>query len=221
MKALIGRKIGMSHTFLEDGRVVPVTAIEAGPCTVVQVKTPEKEGYAAVQLGFEEARPTRLTQPMAGHFAKGGIDPKRVLREVRVPSKEIGSYSPGQEIRAEGFEAGDVVDVIGTSKGRGTAGVMRRWGFSGAKASHGVHEFKRHGGTAGMGTYPGRTPKGFKMPGRMGNRRVTAKNLEVVRVIPEKNVILIRGSVPGHRRSLLLVQSARTPKKKGAPDKAG
>jgi large subunit ribosomal protein L3 len=212
MNALLGRKVGMSQTFSPEGEVLPVTALELGPCTVVQVKTPEKDGYAAIQIGFEDAKPRRVTQPMEGHFAKMGVSPKRILKEVRVPAESIQDFSPGQELKVDLFKAGDFVDVIGTSKGRGTAGVMRRYGFAGAKASHGVHEKKRHGGSAGMGAYPGRTPKGFKMPGRMGAERVTVKNLKVVEVLPEKNVLLLKGGVPGHRRAIVFVQSAKTPR---------
>ncbi|MHC5082060.1 MAG: 50S ribosomal protein L3 [Planctomycetota bacterium] len=217
MIALLGRKIGMSQAFSEGGEVLPITALELGPCTVVQVKTPDKEGYAAIQIGYEDIRPERVNQPRRGHFEKHGVSPKRVLREIRVPVEALEEYSPGQELRVERFSVGDVVDVVGTSKGRGTAGVMKRWGFAGAKASHGVHEKKRHGGAAGMGAYPARTPKGFKMPGRMGSARVTVKNLSVVEVHPEKNVLMVKGAVPGHRRALVLVQSAKTPKKKPAP----
>jgi large subunit ribosomal protein L3 len=168
-------------------------------------------------MGFEEAKENRMNRPTAGHFANTEVSPKKHLREVRIAPDEVSNYSPGQELRVEDqFKSGDIVDVVGTSKGRGTAGVMKRWGFAGAKTSHGVHEKKRHGGAAGMGAYPGRTPRGFKMPGRMGAVRVTVKNLAVVDVIPEKNVLLVRGAVPGHRRGLLLVREAKTPKRKGA-----
>jgi large subunit ribosomal protein L3 len=216
MKALFGRKIGMTQTFRESGEVVPVTALEVGPCTVVQVKTPEKEGYSAIQLGFEEAKPSRVNGPETGHFEKHGVTPKKVLREVRVSAEEVKGFSPGQELKADLFSVGDVVDVVATSKGRGTAGVMKRHGFAGSKTSHGAHEKMRHAGTAGMGTYPGRTPKGYGMPGRMGAERVTAKNLEVVEIQPARNVILVKGSVPGHRRGLILIRQAKTgqPRKK-------
>jgi len=211
MNALLGRKIGMTQTFTPEGKVVPVTALELGPCRVVQVKTPQKEGYAAIQIGFEDVKAQRVTQPRQGHFAKAGVSPKRVLREIRVTADQVAQFEPGQELKVDLFKAGDIVDLVGTSKGCGTAGVMKRYGFAGSKATHGIHEKKRHGGSAGMGAYPGRTPKGFKMPGRMGNSRVTVKNLTVVEIIPDKNVMLVKGAVPGHRRAVVLVRAAKTP----------
>jgi large subunit ribosomal protein L3 len=158
-----------------------------------------------------------MNQPLQGHFEKAGVQPKRVLREVRVDAEAVSGYEKGQEFRVDVFSPGDKVDVVGTSKGRGTQGVMRRHNMTGSKMSHGAHERMRHGGTAGMGTYPGRTPKGYGMPGRLGNERVTVKNLSVVRVIPEENVILVSGAVPGHPRALVLVQAAKTPRHSKAP----
>jgi large subunit ribosomal protein L3 len=210
MASLLARKIGMTQFFGEDGKVVPVTVLKAGPCYVTQKKTPDKEGYAAIQIGFEDKKPSRVTQPMEGHFKTSGVPPKRHLREIRIPASELDGYELGQELGADLFKEGDRVDLVGTSKGRGFTGVMKRYGFHGMKASHGTHEFFRHGGAIGQHSYPGEVKKGQKMPGHYGNARVTVKNLTVAKTIPEKNILMIRGGAPGHRNGLVLVQTAKT-----------
>jgi len=207
MKGIIGKKIGMTQIFDEKGEVVPVTVIEAGPCFVIQVKTEEKDGYDAVQLGFEETKPRRLNQPLLGHLKRADVPPLRHLREFR--AKDAEEYSPGQEITVGVFEVGDWVDVVGTSKGRGFAGGMKRHGFGGGPITHGQSDRQRSPGSIGAGTTPGRVWKGKRMPGRMGNQRVTAPNLAVVQVDPERNLLAVRGPVPGPRNGLLIIKEAR------------
>jgi len=192
------RKVGMTQLFTEAGECIPVTVLDAQPNRVVQVKTPEKEGYAAVQLGAGERAPGRTPKALRGHFEKAGVAPARRVRESRLSAEEVASYEPGQELKVDVFSAGQRVDVIGTSKGRGTTGVVKRHGFSIKRKTHGTHEFFRHGGAIGAGAYPGKVIKGLKMAGRHGNARVTAVNREVVRVDAERNLLFLKGGVPGH-----------------------
>ncbi len=205
---LLCRKLGMTRVFEPDGTCIPVTVLEAGSNTVVQKKTRQSDGYDAVQLGAFERRPKTLSRGARGHFEKAGVAPKRHLKESRLSAEEVEGYEVGQEVPVDIFEAGQKVDVIGTSKGRGTAGVVKRHGFAVHTEGHGTHEYFRHGGAIGAGAYPGRVIKGLKMPGRMGNERVTTKNLQVVRVDPERKLLYVRGSVPGHNEALVRVRSA-------------
>ncbi len=209
---LLCRKIGMTRVFNEAGESVPVTVLEAGPNTVVQVKTPENDRYAAVQLGFGERRPKTLSKAAVGHFQKGGMEPKRHLHESRLSAEEVAQYEVGQEIKADVFESGQRVDVIGTSKGRGTAGTVKRHNFAVKRRTHGTHESFRHGGAIGAGAYPGKVIKGLGMFGRMGASKVTTRNVEVVRVDAEKNLLLLRGSVPGHNNAVVRIRAAVAPK---------
>ena len=204
--ALLCRKIGNTQVFMETGECVPVTVLQADSNTVVQKKTPDKDGYSALQLGFGERRPQRTSRPQAGHFRKGGVSPRQFLAECRLSEEEAGGYEVGQEIKVDVFEVGQKVDVTGTSKGRGTAGVVKRHNFSVKRRTHGTHENTRHGGAIGAGSYPGRVLKGMKMPGRMGNERVTTRNLEVVRVDAGTGLLYVKGSVPGHRNAVVRVR---------------
>jgi large subunit ribosomal protein L3 len=198
---LLGRKVGMTSVFDETGRVVPVTVIQAGPCWVTQVKRQDSDGYDAVQLGFEESR--KLNAPARGHLAKAGTPLLRHLREWRVP--DASEYQLGQRLDVSIFEAGERVTLVGTSKGKGFQGVVKRHGFSGGPKTHGQSDRWRAPGSIGSGTTPGRVLKGLRMAGRMGHDRVTVKNLLVVRADPERNLLLVRGAVPGPRESLLVV----------------
>lgn len=200
------RKIGMTQLFSESGECIPVTVLEAGPNRVVQRKTVETDGYSALQLGYGERRPRRTPKAERGHFEKAGVAPQRILRESRLAPEEVEQYEVGQEIKADIFHEGQRVDVIGTSKGRGTAGVVKRHGFSIKRQTHGTHEFFRHGGSIGAGSYPGKVLKGLKMAGRMGNERVTTQNIEVVRVDAEKGLLFVRGGVPGHPNAIVRVR---------------
>jgi len=204
--ALLCRKIGDTQIFLDTGQCVPVTVLQADSNTVVQKKTSDKDGYTALQLGFDEQRPSRTSRARAGHFQKAGVAPKRILRECRVSEEEAGSFEVGQEVKVDVFEVGQKVDVTGTSKGRGTAGVIKRHNFSVKRRTHGTHENTRHGGAIGAGSYPGRVTKGMKMAGRMGNEQVTVRNLEVVRVEADKGLIYVRGAVPGHRDAVVRIR---------------
>jgi large subunit ribosomal protein L3 len=207
MKGILGRKVGMTQIFDEGGEVVPVTIIEAGPCFVTQVKTPERDGYAAVQLGFKEVKSKRLTRPQLAHLLKNQLPPLRYLREIRV--SDVSQYEEGQKVRVSIFDVGDRVDVTGISKGRGFAGVIKRHGFGGGPKTHGQSDRHRAPGSIGAGTTPGRVYKGLRMAGRMGNARVTAQNLQVVLVDPERNLLAIKGAVPGARNGLLTIREAR------------
>ena len=207
MAGLIGRKIRMTQVFGDDGSVVPVTAIETGPCVVVQKKEMQKDGYNALQLGFGRRKNQRMNKPQQGHMGKAGKGPFEILREFRM--EEVSQYEVGQEIKlSDLFKTGDLVDVSGTSKGRGFAGVIKRWGFAGFPASHGTHETFRHGGAIGNRSYPGRVFKGKKMAGHWGNERISVQNLEIIEVRPEFNLLLVKGGVPGSNRGILLVQRA-------------
>ena len=203
---IIGRKIGMTQLFLEDGSVVPATVIEAGPCAVIQKKTKEKDGYNALQLGFRAKKERKATQPAIGHFKKAGVGPYYLLREFRV--KDTEAYHLGQEVTLNLFKPGDIVDVTGLSKGRGFAGVMKRHGFHGSHASRGTHEYFRHGGSVGSAAYPSHTFKGMKMPGHYGNQRVTLQNIKVLDVREDQNLILLKGGIPGARHGFVLIRGA-------------
>ncbi|MFQ6016268.1 MAG: 50S ribosomal protein L3 [Anaerolineae bacterium] len=204
MKGIIGRKLGMTQVFSETGEVVPVTVLEAGPCYVTQIKSEERDGYGAIQLGFEETKPKRLTRAQRGHLKN--LPPLRYLREVR--TSDWQAYELGQKIEADIFEVGEKVDVTGMSKGRGFAGGMKRYGFGGGRATHGQSDRARAPGSIGAGTTPGRVIKGLRMAGHMGNERVTVQNLEVVMVDAERNLLAVRGSVPGAKNSLVLIREA-------------
>ncbi len=199
-KKLIGKKLGMTRYFVEDGVSVPVTIIKAGPCVVIQKKSLEKEGYEAIQVGFEAQEEKRINQPLKGHFKAAGDLFFRYLTEIRVD--DAAAFEVGQEIKSDIFEIGDVVQVSGRSKGRGFTGVMKRWGFSGGRKTHGSRSH-RVPGSIGMSATPGRVFKGKKLPGRMGNQKVTIKNLEILDLRPEQDVIALKGSVPGSRNSLV------------------
>lgn len=203
MKNIIGRKIGMTQIFQEDGTVIPVTVVEAGPMVVVQKKTVETDGYNAIQVGFGEVKEKRLNKPMKGHFDKGNVEYKRYLKEFKVENPD--DFEIGQEIYADVFESGDLVDVTGTSKGKGTQGVIKRHGFGRGRESHGS-KFHRAPGGMSAGTYPGRVFKGHRMMGRMGNERVTVQNLEIVRVDKDKNLILIKGAIPGPKKGIVTIK---------------
>ena len=205
MSGLIGKKLGMTQIFTGDGEAVGVTVIEAGPCPVVQVKTPERDGYSAVQLGFGKVRESRVKSPEAGHAARAGLD--YVPSELAEFAPEEGEeYEPGQEITVSIFEPGERVKVSGDSKGRGFQGPVKRHGFGGGRASHGGSAVLRKPGSIGPGTDPSRVIKGRKMAGRMGGTRTTVENLRVERVDPEKNLLLVRGSVPGARNNILYIR---------------
>lgn len=204
MKGIIGRKVGMTQIFDERGEVVPVTVIRAGPCYVTQVRTEEKDGYRAIQLGFEETRPRRLTKAQLGHLKR--LPPLRYLREIR--TRDIEGVQVGQKVDVSIFKPGERVDVTGISKGKGFAGVVKRHSFSGGPVTHGQSDRLRAPGSIGSGTSPGRVLKGLRMAGHMGDVRVTAQNLEVVLVDPERNLLAVRGSVPGARNGLLLIRKA-------------
>ena len=207
MTGLIGKKIGMTQVFGADGVVVPVTVIQTGPCVVVQKKETGKDGYNAVQIGFGNKKNQRVNKPEQGHMVKAGKGAFQVLREFRL--QDVGQYEVGQEIKvADIFKAGDRIDVSGTSKGRGFAGVIKRWNFSGFPASHGTHEYFRHGGAIGNRSYPGRVFKGKKMAGHWGNEKVSVQNLEVVGIRPEENLILVKGAIPGAKRGILIIRRA-------------
>ncbi|WP_022847351.1 MULTISPECIES: 50S ribosomal protein L3 [unclassified Desulfurobacterium] len=205
MKGILGRKIGMTQVFTEDGKALAVTVIEAGPCTVVQKKTEDKDGYTALQLGFMEKNKaeSKFPKPLLGHFKKAGIKPVRFLKEVKFD--DVDKYDVGDKITVEIFQPGEKVDVTGTSKGRGFAGYHKRWGFGGGRKSHGS-DFHEGPGSIGACAFPGRVHKGKKMAGHYGNAQVTVKNLEIVDVIPEKNLILVKGAIPGHKGSFVVVK---------------
>ena len=202
------RKIGMTQIFNESGECIPVTVLAAGPNQVIQKKTEERDGYTALQLGFGARRPSRTSRPLQGHFDKNDLAPRRWLRESRVTSEEALEFEVGQEIKVDIFSEGQRVDVIGTSKGRGTAGVVKRHHFAIKRRTHGTHEAFRHAGAIGAGSYPGRVIKGMRMPGRMGNERVTTTNIEVVRVDAENDLLFVRGGVPGHNDGLVRVRAS-------------
>ncbi|RLD08914.1 MAG: 50S ribosomal protein L3 [Chloroflexota bacterium] len=205
MKGLIGKKIGMTQIFDDTGNSIPVTIIEAGPCYVTQLRTVENDGYMAVQLGFEEMNPRRLTGGQLGHLKKNDLPPLKYLREFRTKAE----LEEGQKLAVDVFEEGEWVDVIGNTKGRGFTGVVKRYGFSGGPKTHGQSDRMRATGSIGSGSTPGRVFKGKRMPGRMGNHRVTSQHLLVARIDSERNLIAVRGSVPGPKGGLVIIQEAR------------
>jgi large subunit ribosomal protein L3 len=198
---ILGKKVGMTHVFSEEGAVVPVTVIEAGPCTVLALRTPELNGYSAVLLGFGKPNGRKLTKPKKGFFEKISLEPKRTLKEFRLASLE--GYTVGQEIKADFFEAGETVDITGKSKGKGFAGVMKRYHFGGAQTSHGTSVVHRRPGSSGSISYPGRVFPGKTMPGHMGDEKVTVKNLKIFAVDAENNLLLVKGAVPGSKNGLV------------------
>lgn len=206
LKGLIGKKVGMTQIFDDDGLAVPVTLIEAGPCYVTQLRLPEQDGYSAVQLGFGEVKPKRLTGGQLGHLKRSSIPPLRYLREFREKAPEV---KEGDKVTVDVFVPGDFVDVIGTSKGKGFAGAVKRYGFRGGPKTHGQSDRLRAPGSRGAGTTPGRVYKGAKGPGHMGNHRVTIQNLKVVLVDAERNLIGVRGAVPGAKGGLLMIKEVR------------
>lgn len=205
-KALLGRKLGMTQVWDEDGKLVPVTVIQVEKNVVTQIRTAETDGYAAVQLGFGELSERKVTKPMRGHFAKAGVTPRRHLAEVR--TAEASAYELGQELGAETFEAGNLVDVSGTTKGKGFAGVMKRHGFQGVSASHGAHRNHRKPGSIGACATPGRVFKGLRMAGRMGSERCTIMNLKVQAVNPEKGLVVVGGAIPGPKNGIVMIRTA-------------
>ncbi|MFO7292712.1 MAG: 50S ribosomal protein L3 [Actinomycetes bacterium] len=207
LTAIIGQKLGMTQVFDENAQARPVTVIKAGPVRVVQIKTPEKDGYSAVQIAFGEVKPNRVNKPLQGHYAKAGVTPGRVLLEVRVP--DASAFEVGQEFTvADVFQPGQKADVTGTSKGKGFAGVMKRHNFAGQGASHGNHKKHRAPGSIGACSTPARVFKGMRMAGRMGNDRVTTLNLDVVGVDAERGLLLLGGAVPGAKGSYVVVREA-------------
>ena len=203
---LLGEKVGMTQVWDAENRVVPVTVIAAGPCVVTQVRTPETDGYDAVQIAYGAIAPRKVTKPQGGHFAKAGVTPRRHVIELR--TSDASEYTLGQELTAEVFEPGQVVDVVGTSKGKGFAGVMKRHGFSGLRASHGVQRKHRSPGSIGACATPGRVFKGLRMAGRMGGERVTVQNLTVHSVDAQQGLILVRGAVPGAAGGVVVITNS-------------
>jgi large subunit ribosomal protein L3 len=206
VNALIGKKLGMSQLFSPDGEVTPVTVIQAGPCTVTQIKSVDSDGYNAVQLGFGERKPERTQKPLLGHFKKSGKGPFAVVREVKVD--DVGEFELGQEVNADIFQVGELVQVVGRSKGKGFAGTIKRWNFKGQDATHGNSLSHRVPGSIGQNQTPGRVFKGKKMAGHMGNRKTTVQSLEVVRVDAERNLLLVKGAVPGAAGNDVIVKPA-------------
>ena len=206
-KGLIGKKIGMTQIFDEKGNVIPVTVVEAGPCAVVQKKTAENDGYKAIQLGYGDQKAQRVNKPMKGHFAKGDVAPKKVLKEFRFD--DIDALNVGDILKADVFAAGDKIDVIGTSKGKGTAGSIKRWNFSRLKESHGTGPVARHAGSLGACSDPSRVYKGKKLAGHLGAERVTIQNLTVAKVDAENNLIAIKGAIPGPKGGIVVIADAK------------
>lgn len=202
-KAIVGKKLGMTQFFDQNGNVVPVTVIEAGPCSVTQKKTAENDGYDAVQIGFGEMKASKVNKPMKGHFGKNDVAPKKVLREFRL--EDTAAVNVGDIIKADIFAEGEAVDVRGTSKGKGYAGTIKRWNFGRLKETHGTGPVHRHGGSLGACSTPSRVFKGKKMAGHLGNERVTVQNLSVVKVDAEKNIIAVKGAVPGPKGGIVVL----------------
>lgn len=205
-KGIVGKKIGMTQIFDDNGKVIPVTVVEAGPCVVVQKKTTENDGYSAVQLGFGEISVKNVNKPQKGHFAKADAAAKRVLKEFGFD--DMDAYNLGDIIKADTFEAGDIVDVCGTSKGKGFAGTIKRYNNRSLKATHGTGPVARHAGSMGAGSDPSRIMKGKKMPGHLGAETVTVQNLEVVKVDAENNLIALKGAIPGPKGGIVTIKSA-------------
>ncbi|MFN8171415.1 MAG: 50S ribosomal protein L3 [Candidatus Nanopelagicales bacterium] len=206
VKGVLGEKLGMTQVWDENNKVVPVTVVKAGPCVVTQVRTPQTDGYSAVQIAYGAIDPRKVNKPESGHFAKAGVTPRRHVAEIR--TDDASEYTLGQEIGSDTFEAGQLVDVIGTTKGKGFAGVMKRHGFHGLRASHGVQRKHRSPGSIGGCATPGRVFKGMKMAGRMGSDRQTTQNLRVAGVDAERGLLLIKGAVPGPKGGLVFVRTA-------------
>jgi large subunit ribosomal protein L3 len=204
MEGIIGKKIGMSRIFNQEGQAIPVTVVEAGPCPVVQVKTEEKEGYNAIQLGFGEKRKSLFTLPVLGHFSKAKVEPRRKLKEIR--TKQVEGITVGQELKVDIFVVGEKINVTGISKGLGFQGTVRRHKFRGGPKTHGQSDRERAPGSVGASSYPSRTYKGQRMAGRMGGEKVTIRNLEVAGVDVDKNLLLIKGAVPGKKNSYLTIR---------------
>lgn len=214
LQGILGKKLGMTQIYSEDGKVIPVTIIEAGPCSIMQVKTDDSDGYSAIQLGFQDKkvsksknrRHRRALKPQVTQAEKIGTTAKQFVREVRWDGD--GEYEPGKDVTVEAMEGVEYVDVVGTSKGRGFTGVMKRYNFKGGQATHGQHNRDRHGGAIGQATWPGRVFKGVKMPGHFGVDRITVQNLKLVSIDKEKNLLAIRGAVPGHNGAFVIVKKA-------------
>ena len=204
-KAIIGKKVGMTQIFDENGKVIPVTVVEAGPCVVVQKKTVETDGYNAIQVGFGELREKLVNKPRKGHFAKAGVSLRRTLKEFRM--EDVANYNVGDEIKVDTFEIGDKVDVSGVSKGKGFQGTIKRWNASRGPMSHGS-KFHRAPGSMGAASDPSRTFKNKRMPGHMGAKNTTVLNLEVVKIMPEKNIILIKGGIPGPNKGTVVIRNS-------------
>ena len=205
-KGLVGKKLGMTQLFDANGNVVPVTVIEAGPCVVVQKKTIEKDGYEAIQVGYQDMKASKVNKPQKGHFAKGDVAPKKVLREFRL--EDISAVNVGDILKADVFAEGERVDVTGTSKGKGYAGVIKRWNFARLKMSHGTGPVARHGGSLGACSTPSRVMKGKKMAGHLGAERVTVQNLDVVKVDAENNIIAVKGAIPGPKGGIVVLKNS-------------
>lgn len=206
MKVILGKKAGMTQIF-KDGEMIPVTVVKAGPCVVIDRKMPEKHGYAAIVIGYEDAKEKHLNKPLLGIFKRIKVAPKRVIKEFRVSSEELDKYKVGDEIKVDIFAPGDKVDVSGKTKGRGFQGVVKRFGFKGFPDSHG-HRYHRAGGSIGASAFPARVFKGKTMPGHMGTNRIAVQNLEVVEIKPDENIFLIKGAVPGATGSQLIIKEA-------------
>lgn len=218
VRALLGKKVGMTQIFSESGEVVPVSVIKAGPCVVLEKKSSSgKDGYTAIKLGYEPTREKTLVKPEVGYFKKLDAAPMKYIREIRMSDEQMPDYEVGSEITASIFQPGDMVTVIGKMKGRGFSGVMKRHNFQGKNVSHGTHKYERHGGSVGCSTWPSRIVPGKKMPGQYGNTQISQENLVVVKVMAEEGLLLVRGSIPGARNTLLTV---RTSKKKWKREKA-
>lgn len=203
MKAIIGRKLGMTQMFGEDGSAVPITVLEAGPCTVTQIKTVERDGYSALQIGYGTRKEKNLSLPLKGHMGKAGKGYFQVLREVH--TDRVGEFQLGQGITTEIFHVGEKIDVIGTSKGKGFTGTIKRWGFSRGPVTHGCKNIREPGST-GMATFPGRVLKGKRMAGQKGNKRVTVMNLQIIDIRPEENLMFVKGAVPGAGNGIILIR---------------
>lgn len=215
---LLGKKVGMTQIYSDDGFRIPVTVVATGPCTVLNIKTLERDGYTAIQLGFDDQKTSRVNRPDLARFKKADAEPKRFVREIRLDAAALDKFKVGQEIKVdEVFADGDLIDASGVSKGKGFQGVMKKYHFRGFAATHGVHEYFRHGGSIGCRLTPGRVVKGKKMPGQMGNYLVTTQNLKVVSVRADDNLLLIHGSVPGSKNGYVVLRFA---KKKPLPEHA-
>jgi len=209
MKGILGKKVGMTQIFDERGEVIPITVIEAGPCFVAQIKSVDRDGYSAVQLGFDEVKPKRLNRPQLQHLRKSELPPLRTVREIRLNDGDLAGFEEGQKVTVDLFEVGEYVDITGTSKGRGFAGVVKRHGFRGGPKTHGQSDRLRAPGSVGACTTPGRVFKGKRMPGRMGGDRVTVQGLKIEMVDSERNLLAVRGAVPGAKNGLLIIRQAR------------